>query len=169
MYAKIVNNAVEKYPYSFRDLKKDHPSTSFPLDIMDRAESQSSYGVVGVVKIAKPSKAGYKYTDGTPTLDGSEWKRTWVEEIKTIDELTSNDLSGEQDPPTRAGYAYEDAPHVLEDGVWKKSWTERELTYEENRLEAYGNPHDQIEFITENGLEAWQAKVAEIKALYPKP
>ena len=26
----------------------------------------------------------------------------------------------------------------------------------------------QIEFITENGLEAWQTKVAEIKARYPK-
>jgi len=27
---------------------------------------------------------------------------------------------------------------------------------------------DQIEFITENGLDAWQAKVAEIKARHPK-
>jgi len=168
MYAKIVNNAVEKYPYSFRDLKKDHPSTSFPIDVMDQSEFQSLYGVTSVTKIPQPSKAGYKYLEGTPTLDGSVWKQTWIEEIKTIDELTSNDISGDQDPPTRAGYTYEDASPVLENGVWKKAWTERELSYEENRLEAYGSPNDQIEFITENGLEAWQSKVSEIKSHYPK-
>ena len=36
------------------------------------------------------------------------------------------------------------------------------------RVEAYGSTAEQIEFITENGLEAWQAKVAEIKNKYPK-
>ena len=42
-------------------------------------------------------------------------------------------------------------------------------TYTEQRAAAYGSLESQIEFITENGLDAWQAKVAEIKALYPKP
>jgi len=37
-----------------------------------------------------------------------------------------------------------------------------------NRREAYGNIESQIEFITENGLEAWQAEVAQIKAANPK-
>jgi hypothetical protein len=37
-----------------------------------------------------------------------------------------------------------------------------------DRLGAYGNVQTQIEFITENGLEAWQAEVASIKSLYPK-
>ena len=36
------------------------------------------------------------------------------------------------------------------------------------RLNAYGYIEEQIEYITENGLEAWQAKVAEIKAANPK-
>ena len=36
------------------------------------------------------------------------------------------------------------------------------------RQKAYGTSNEQIEFITENGLEAWVAKVAEIKAKYPK-
>lgn len=43
------------------------------------------------------------------------------------------------------------------------------VTYAQQRAEEYGMVGDQIEFITENGLEAWQAKVAEIKAKYPKP
>jgi len=36
------------------------------------------------------------------------------------------------------------------------------------REEAYGSLSSQIEYITENGLEAWQAHVAEIKAANPK-
>jgi hypothetical protein len=42
-------------------------------------------------------------------------------------------------------------------------------TYEDNRREEYGSAEKQLEYITENGLEAWQQKVAEIKAKYPKP
>lgn len=41
--------------------------------------------------------------------------------------------------------------------------------YLQNRVDAYGSPVSQIEYITENGLEAWQAHVAEIKAQYPAP
>ena len=36
------------------------------------------------------------------------------------------------------------------------------------RLEAYGSLESQLEYITENGLEAWQAHVAQIKADNPK-
>lgn len=36
------------------------------------------------------------------------------------------------------------------------------------RQEAYGSLDSQVEYITENGLEAWQAHVAEIKAANPK-
>jgi len=41
-------------------------------------------------------------------------------------------------------------------------------TYSDKRVKEYGSAIDQIEFITENGLDAWQNKVAEIKAKYPK-
>ena len=40
--------------------------------------------------------------------------------------------------------------------------------YKEKRIAEYGTPTEQIEFITEFGLDAWQAKVATIKATYPK-
>ena len=36
------------------------------------------------------------------------------------------------------------------------------------RRQAYGTIESQIEFITENGLDAWTAKVAQIKADNPK-
>ena len=37
-----------------------------------------------------------------------------------------------------------------------------------SREVAYGSLANQVEYITENGLSAWQTKVAEIKAANPK-
>jgi len=37
-----------------------------------------------------------------------------------------------------------------------------------NRQAEYGSPEKMIEYITENGLDAWQSKVQEIKTKYPK-
>ena len=37
-----------------------------------------------------------------------------------------------------------------------------------NSQKEYGSTAEQIESITENGLEAWQSKVQEIKTKYPK-
>jgi len=51
---------------------------------------------------------------------------------------------------------------------WRETWDYVEISWLEHRMEAYGRPEHQLEFITENGLEAWQDKVAEIKTLYPK-
>jgi hypothetical protein len=39
----------------------------------------------------------------------------------------------------------------------------------QSRIDAYGDPRTQIEFISENGLAAWQTEVARIKALHPQP
>ena len=38
----------------------------------------------------------------------------------------------------------------------------------QNRIKEYGSIAEQIEYITENGLDAWQSKVTEIKLKYPK-
>lgn len=43
-----------------------------------------------------------------------------------------------------------------------------EMTWKDKRMMEYGTIPEQVEFITENGLEAWQSKVAEIKKKYPK-
>ena len=37
-----------------------------------------------------------------------------------------------------------------------------------NRQKEYGTIAEQIEYITENGLDAWQTKVQAIKTKYPK-
>ena len=41
-------------------------------------------------------------------------------------------------------------------------------TYADKRIKEYGSIAEQIEYITENGLDAWQTKVNSIKAKYPK-
>jgi hypothetical protein len=38
----------------------------------------------------------------------------------------------------------------------------------QNRIKEYGTIAQQIEYITENGLDAWQTKVNNIKTKYPK-
>ena len=64
---------------------------------------------------------------------------------------------------------------LFDNGVWTQTWeqepktpTELEEQVRANRLASYGSPIEQLEFITENGLEAWQTKVAEIKIANPK-
>ena len=68
----------------------------------------------------------------------------------------------------------EGSPELV-NGNWSQTWeqtpkTEIELAtlVIEARRAEYGPVANQIEFITENGLEAWQTKVAEIKARHPK-
>jgi hypothetical protein len=38
----------------------------------------------------------------------------------------------------------------------------------QRRIKEYGSIAEQIEYITENGLDAWQSKVNSIKLKYPK-
>ena len=44
-----------------------------------------------------------------------------------------------------------------------------EPTFLDKRMMEYGTAEEQLEFITENGLAAWQSKVSEIKTKYTKP
>jgi hypothetical protein len=50
---------------------------------------------------------------------------------------------------------------VAVDPVYMPQWYQ-------DRVDAYGGIDSQIEYITENGLEAWQSHVAAIKVQYPK-
>tara|TARA_Y100001951_G_C11275167_1_gene261434 strand:+ start:1157 stop:1552 length:396 start_codon:yes stop_codon:yes gene_type:complete len=68
-----------------------------------------------------------------------------------------------------------EADPVQVNGAWTQTWQQSEKSVEEKnaviiqkRVSEYGIPEQQLEFITENGLEAWQSKVAEIKARHPK-
>lgn len=56
----------------------------------------------------------------------------------------------------------------LTDAEYAKRFPAPKLTYIDKRKKEYGSAEEQIEFITENGLTAWKAKVDKIKSKYPK-
>ena len=71
--------------------------------------------------------------------------------------------------PSQEGYTVVEGSPVIVNDEWEQSWELIEMSYEAKRKEEYGPVENQIEFITENGLEAWQTQVSEIKARHPKP
>ena len=58
MYAKINGGTVVKFPYTFGDLRKDHPNVSFPKNITQGI--MQKYGMVGVLEGPKPTPTAYQ-------------------------------------------------------------------------------------------------------------
>ena len=94
-------------------------------------------------------------------------KPDFIEEVKLRDDMVdgvSNPYIAEwniteKPKPTDAELnALEDEAQTMSDNAQAIS----------NRMSEYGSVESQIEFITENGLDAWKTKVDEIKAKYPK-
>ena len=94
-------------------------------------------------------------------------KPDFNEEVKLVDDMVdgiSNPYIAEwniteKPKPTDAELdALEDEAQTISDNA--------EAVF--NRKSEYGSAESQIEFITENGLDAWKTKVEEIKTKYPK-
>ena len=74
MYAKIDNGKVTKFPYTFGDLRKDHPNVSFPRNVSEAA--MRDFGMVAVTKGEKPTGFGdcqKARLDSVPTLVDGAW------------------------------------------------------------------------------------------------
>jgi len=167
MYAKVGNGNVTAYPYLDRHLWEDNPNTSFPKNPLNNNQIRDSYGVAEVVGVEMPYKPGWRAIEKTPTLVDGAWTQTWGHAEKDAGDLSNEEIT-KVDAPIQDGFtAVEGIPEIVGD-VWKQTWNLVENTWLKNRMIAYGPVANQIEFITENGLEAWQTKVAEIKERYPK-
>ena len=123
-YAKVVDGAISKIPYTLDDLRKESPTTSFPKASLSNADIQNEFGIVEVVDAEVSDDTNKVASAGDVTLIAGTWTQTWN---------------------------YTDVP------------------YNEKRQVDYGETSAQIEYITENGLDAWQTKVAQIKLDHPKP
>ena len=169
----------EVFPYTRDDLRKDNPNTSFTKDPLANPSIRDSYGIVEVQEVEKPTQLSYKAIAGVPA--GDPLSETWTLVPKEISELDRDDVV----PTLKTPFPYGKKPRYSDDlystsedpvwvegdpyGHWKEVWVYEDVTdYKEARLQAYGDAVTQIEHITENGLESWQARVAEIKAEYPK-
>jgi hypothetical protein len=168
-YAKIENDSVAKYPYSMSDLRKDNPSTSFPINSLENEGTRTERGVVVVADSSEPTaKSGHKIVEGTPALVGGVWTQVWDEVLKAPHEVLESELVKTPKPEKDWHWA-ESNPPEWDGSAWQQTWHLEPIDWYGARIKSYGEPYDQIEYITENGLEAWQAKVADIKAKYPKP
>lgn len=89
MLVKIINDAVDTFPYSVRQLKQDNPNTSFPDAVS--GQDLSDYGVYGVTVSTKPSVAHDEkaVSNDAPTLVNSVWTLGWTVRDLTADETAS--------------------------------------------------------------------------------
>jgi hypothetical protein len=167
IYAKVIDGAIKKYPYSFGNLRKDNSNVSFPIDFFEREDELAGFNVVKIIVTDKPSRKGWLPSEEIPSFSGGVWSQIWGLVPKDASDVKRSEME-ETEPPVQDGYTTEESTPELVGDVWKQKWILVENTWLESRLAAYGRINKQIEFITENGLEAWQTKVAEIKAKYPK-
>ena len=166
MYAKIENDVVVQYPYGITRLRNENPNVSFPVNFLDNPEA-IDYGVVVVKEIPRPKKPGFVYSDIGPVLVDGVWTQVWEERRKGLDELRPADIH-KVDPPEQEWHYALDAGPSWDGDKYVQTWELVALSPIERRIEEYGAPERQIEFITEQGLEAWQEEVATIKARHPK-
>lgn len=85
-YALIKDGAVAAYPYSFTQLRRDNPLTSFPKpdDAM-----LASYGMYPVTDTPRPvyDPMTQDIAEGDPVLEGDTWARVWIVTDATTEEV----------------------------------------------------------------------------------
>ena len=174
MYAKIVDNAVSKYPYSEGDLRTDNPLTSFPANALSRADIQTEYGIKPVTAVSQPVVSGHNAVEVTPTLVGGVWTQTWNSVLKDPSQVTEAEKVGDklsETDITHSGHAGERCTEVdpVHDGSqWNRTYTWAAATWLEKRQEEYGGLPEQLEYIVENGVDAFITRQEAIKTKYPK-
>ena len=88
MYVKITNGAVDQFPYTVVNLRRDNPNTSFPKKITD--QTLNSWGVYRVTQEDRPSfdvKTQTISLNTAPVLVGDQWTVGW-----TINSMSQEDV-----------------------------------------------------------------------------
>ena len=89
MYAKINGGTVTKFPYTFGDLRKDHPNVSFPKNITQSV--MQKYGMVGVLEGPKPTLGAYQ-TVQRNALPTRPVVGQYTEEDAPVPEMVGEDI-----------------------------------------------------------------------------
>jgi len=86
MHALINNGAVEKYPYTIGNLRKDNPNTSFPKRPTDELLAQ--WGMQVVAKVGRPDVDHTKnVNESTPIVIKGTWTQAWEITDATAEEI----------------------------------------------------------------------------------
>jgi hypothetical protein len=76
-YLKLTDGAVEKYPYSLSQFRRDNPGTSFPRQMSD--ELLADWEVFKVTPVPRPaSTLTQDPSEQTPQLINGQWTQVWV-------------------------------------------------------------------------------------------
>jgi hypothetical protein len=85
MFAKIINDVVEKYPYSIGELRKDHRNVSFPRN--PSPETLAAYNTFEVVRTPQPEVSHTQNVgEGVPQKINGVWTQVW--NVSDVDEDT---------------------------------------------------------------------------------
>jgi Phage tail assembly chaperone protein len=96
MYAKILNNAVVKYPYLWTDFEADNNNTNYGypqpdiLTIFPQTDiAKEGYTLVAVTQIAQPTidPITQDIAEGTPVLENGVWTQVWNITQASADEI----------------------------------------------------------------------------------
>ena len=78
MFVKISNGAVERFPYTLSDLRRDNPNVSFPATVPDA--ELASYGVERVTAATAPDSDSRTHTlERSCSLIDGAWTEVWTE------------------------------------------------------------------------------------------
>lgn len=108
MQALIRDNAVSMYPYTFAQLMRDNPQTSFPST--PTTELLEYFGVYEVGPVDPPpyESATHRIEEGLPALLPGGWAQTWVVIALTLEELAAQ--AAVRDEQRRKAYEQESDP-----------------------------------------------------------
>jgi hypothetical protein len=76
MFAKIINDVVEKYPYSIGELRKDNPNVSFPKN--PKPQEIAPFNAFEVVRTTQPEVDHTQNVgEGVPQKINGVWTQVW--------------------------------------------------------------------------------------------
>ena len=161
MHVLAPNQAIEKYPYSIGNLRRDNPQTSFPRD-----PSEALLAVYHVYPV----------------------RRTERPEINSLRQDLTEDTPVRQKARSADGTFRSDDPATPQNEAWEwvQVWVVTDVSPEEveRRLEeqreqvrqqrgdAYRQDADPLFFQAQRGaatMDEWEAKVQEIRDRFPYP
>ena len=86
-YAKLDSNgALERYPYTLTDLRRDNPQTSFGRTISE--DTASAFRCVPVTQVTPPADDHTKNFERSAQLVDGAWQEQWIASDATSEQIT---------------------------------------------------------------------------------
>jgi hypothetical protein len=112
MHVLAINGAVEKYPYSIGQLRKDNPGTSFPRNPSD--ETLAEWNVYPVASTDRPAhdEIAQNAEEVQPKLVKGKWVQAWEIQPATADQIEErlqarrDQINAERDRRLNAPFAF---------------------------------------------------------------